>query len=171
MSLVDKKMLYSGGVFMLSLYFVFQGLACIVANDVYAKEFDHKLVNLQSDLQNYYPSYSAPFIQYLPLQSPWGYDPNDAKTISNPTILSKLIIFGFGFAILTSTSLCYLYGDREKRVTYLQYLFLLQILDAFLVHIPFVEERESESYSRDMKRFWLTLSACSGIMMMLGFRD
>ncbi len=110
-------------------------------------------------------------VKYLPLRTPWGYDENDLSTYTNSTIISKLTLLIYGVACIVIGSLSFFFDDKNKRATYLQYLILLQVIEAFFLHMPFVEPPETERYSRELKKFWLILSVTSGILMMLGFRD
>ena len=111
------------------------------------------------------------FVKYLPLRTPWGYDENDLETYSNSTIISKLTLLLFGVACIVIGSLSFFFEDKQRRAMYLQYLILLQIIQAFFLHMPFVEPPETERYSRELKEFWLILGVTSGVVMMLSFRD
>ena len=111
------------------------------------------------------------FVKYLPLRAPWGYDENDLETYSNSTIISKLTLLLFGVACIVIGSLSFFFEDKQRRAMYLQYLILLQIIQAFFLHMPFVEPPETERYSRELKEFWLILGVTSGVVMMLSFRD
>lgn len=88
----------------------------------------------------------------------------------NATIFSKLLLHAFGFGCIALGALSFFFEDREKRVKYLQYLILLQLVDAFFLRVPWVESKDAIDYSADLKKFWLNLSVISGTLMMIGFR-
>ena len=111
------------------------------------------------------------FVKYLPLRVPWGFDEANELTHHNSTILSKLLLLLFGLACIGFGSLTIFFQDKERRASLLQYLILLQLIEAFFLHTPLVETTDTDRYSRELKKFWLNVSVISGILMMLGFRD
>ena len=88
----------------------------------------------------------------------------------NATIFSKLLLLAFGFGCICFGGLSFFFENREKRVKYLQYMILLQLVDAFFLRVPWVESKDAIDYSVDLKKFWLNLSVISGTLMMIGFR-
>ena len=88
----------------------------------------------------------------------------------NATIFSKLLLHAFGFGCISLGALSFFFEDRQKRVKYLQYLILLQFVEAFFLRVPWVESKDAIDYSADLKKFWLNLSVISGTLMMIGFR-
>ena len=88
----------------------------------------------------------------------------------NATIFSKLLLIAFGLGCISLGALSFFFDDRQKRAKYLQYLILLQVVEAFFLRVPWVESKDAIDYSADFKKFWLNLSVISGTLMMIGFR-
>ncbi len=113
-------------------------------------------------MQNY-PGLGCDFRYYLP-----GLKNTEGVGASS---FSKLVIFTYGLAVLgLGSASFYFFDDKDKRAFTLQLLIILQLVDAFFIHLPFIEEKTLDTYSKDMKYFMLTLSISCGIIMNLGYR-
>ncbi len=160
---VQRKTIFNAGLVIVTMFFIYSGLDRILNNSDHAMSLDRKLYNVESYCLQNYPSLPCEFRSYLPFQG----SPDD-----NSSLLSKIIVFLYGAAILVFGSASFFFfDDKDQRAYFLQLLIITQFIDAFLLHFPFVEEKTLDTYSRDMKYFMLTLGVTSGILMLLGYRN
>ena len=106
---------------MITLFFIYQGLSSMYYYKERAVALDRKLYNMEAHLQNNWPLFAFRFREYLPLQH------KSAAPIGEPTstILSQLIIFGYGFTILTLACLMFFFDENQKRSVFVQFLVLV----------------------------------------------
>ena len=157
-----RKNLFTAGLILITLYFIFEGLSNIVGFQDGALAFDRKLYNMEAHFINNYPSISFQFRSYLPLQTLRG-EPSS-------TDLSKLVIILYGAAILVLGCLSFFYEDRKMRSLFVQLLFLLQIFDAMVLHQPLVEDRHLDTFGCEVTHCALTVAICFSLMMVVGQR-
>ena len=82
--------------------------------------------------------------------------------------LTKLMILLFGLANLVCGILILFFEEKRKRNMFLQVLFLLQMLNAWVLHFPFVEHLDNRG--REMKHFMLSIMIAFSLVMLAGYR-
>ena len=146
---IKKKSLIKAGLILLSLYFIFDGLQHIIDYHKRSQSFDTKLYNIEATMQN------GGWLLFR-FSSFWSR-------------FSKLIIFLYGLATLTSGIFILFFEEKKKRNVFLQVLVLLLIFDAFVLHNPFVEHLDSRS--RELKHFMLSTMIGFSLLMICGYRS
>lgn len=64
---IKKRNLFSAGLFLLTLYFIFDGFNSIVEYQRKAQDLDRKIYNIEAHIQNNYGNlFAAKFRQFLP---------------------------------------------------------------------------------------------------------
>ena len=146
-----KITLIQSGLFILSLFFVFQGLIHLFDHKKRGKDLETKLYNLDTIFENNnIPFFSLHFLHSSP-------------------IVCQLLILSFGLANLTSGCLILFFEERKKRNIFLQVLFITQMFKAFVIHNP-VTSSTPEGNSKEWKDCILSFMIGVSLFMMAGYR-
>ena len=152
---------HTAGIFLLSVYFIFNGLNHIFNCDSKGLAIDAKISNTESYLTmrdiNFKLSNLIP-----------GFQNQDNQAA---TYFSSIFSVIFGLVSISLGALFAFFDDRDKRDKFAQYLILLQIFDAFVLHFPFIEQPGMNTYHRELKHMTYSLGVTFGLIMALGMRN
>eukprot|EP00347_Sterkiella_histriomuscorum_P019845 403340083 len=145
---IKKNSLRQSTIAFLALYFFFEGLTYL-RDGQRRVQFDLKIYNTEAYLYNkgLLLVHFSNFVQYL----------------------SPLIIPIYGLIVLLTSIGFVFFEDMKKRVIFIQILILMQLLDAFIVHNPIIENYEMRS--TECKYFMLDFLIIFTLVMIAGFRD
>ena len=160
MASFKKKTLYNSGLILLTLFFICEGLSTMYLYQEEAIHLDSKLHNMEADWNNNYPSLSFRFKRILPFQN--------IAPGSVGTALSRMVMFTYGLATLVLGCLAFWFDEKRLRSLFIQILIALQMFYAFVLHLPFVEDKGMDSYTEEMERFIQSLMISSGLLMVVG---
>ncbi|CDW79951.1 px domain containing protein [Stylonychia lemnae] len=135
MTKINYRKLYQGSLYLLSLYFIYEGLQNIFDNDIRTSRLNLKIYNTESYIYN---NFSRSF-----------------KFYEASLAFTNILLFLYGFLMLVSGCATAFFDDLETRDYFLRILIGLQIVEAFIIHNPFIET--SEMKTRDM--IWFVRTA------------
>jgi hypothetical protein len=145
---VSKKSLENSGLILLVVYFIFDGLQKLMDNKTEGDFFARKIENLQVYLFNnglLLFNFASVFTTYARL---W------------------IVIYGL-IEFVAAVGLIF-FDEREKRVKFLTLITVFTILDAFVLHNPFIEH--GKNLHLETKHCLLSLTIASSLLMVAGFR-
>ena len=157
-----SRFIFNTGILLITIYFIFNGLSNIFNNDKHATALDMKLMNTESYLTLKYPTKNMQFTKLLPFYA--------TEYNNEPSPFSRTISTLFGLTSLTLGALLFFFEDRDQRKNLAQYLILLCLFDVFVLHVPFVEDKGMNNYSREFKHMQLSLGVTCGLVMIMGMR-
>eukprot|EP00347_Sterkiella_histriomuscorum_P004916 403358589 len=146
--LVGKRQVQQVSIYLLSLYFIFEGLNNLFDNYRRSEQLDVKLYNLEGKLYN----------KGMLLFS--FYDS------MRPIINTFLFIYGLG--ILIAGSGVAFFDEKPIRDSILKLLIVVEVFEALIIHNPFTENVEA----RHSELYWLVknLGICICLVLALKAR-
>ena len=144
---INKSFLRSASISLIALFFIFEGITSITDSQK-KTQFEVKVYNLETYLLN------KGFLLF-----------SFEKFLQN---FSSYIMILYGLLLFLLAVGFVFFEDKKKRTKIIQYLILLQVYDAFVMHNPFVENYEMRSL--ELKHFIMDIMIAFALIMVAGFR-
>lgn len=148
MTAIGKRFLKSSAITLLALFFIFEGFINITDSQT-KTQFEVKIYNMEVYLNNR---------GYLLL--PFEKLINSISFLILPIFGLLMTLCGLGFIF---------FEEKGKRARLTEVLIVLQIIDALIIHNPFIENQEMRSL--EMKHFMLDILIVFALVMVVGFRE
>ena len=145
---VSKKSLENTGLILLVVYFIFDGLQKLIDNKTEGEYFSAKIVNIEVYL------YNSGLLLF-----------NFAGFFS---AYSRLLILLYGIIEFCAAVGLIFFEEREKRVRFIAIIVVMTIVDALVLHNPFVEH--GKPLHHETKHCLLSLTIASSLLMVAGYR-
>ena len=133
-------------IYLLALYFIFEGLNNLFDNYRRAESFDNKLYNLQAYLYN---RQLLIFEFYEKMRS-----------------LTNTFLLIYGLAILIGGSAIAFFDEKHIRNNVLKLLIAAEIFESLIIHNPFIENQEG----RHNELHWLVKNLAIVVCLVLAMR-
>ena len=140
---IRKRDLMSGGFYLLSLYFIFEGLQYIFDNIKRANSLDVKLINIESYLE----SRSLLLFHFQ-------------RNLEN---ILRLFIVIFGLVLMLCGCAIVFFDDKKTRDQFLKFLLYAVFFEGFVIHNPIVENVDM----RNQEFKWFGFDILLGFILLI----
>lgn len=145
---VSKKTLENSGLILLVVFFIFDGLQKLIDNKTEGEHFSQKIVNLEVYLNNN----GLLLFRFGTFFAHYG----------------RYFIFLYGVIEFLSAIGLIFFEEREKRVKFIIVIVIMTVLDALVIHNPFIEH--GKPLHHETKHCLLSLTIASSLLMVAGYR-